>query len=76
MPEMIEIKDSLTVKAAGYDSAESRFYVEFRTGEIRAYLDVPQEVADKFYASPTKAAFIVRRIIGRYEYTQLNGQAE
>lgn len=60
------------LRAAGYDAREQCLEIEFSDGEVRAYRQVPEEVARRFFASPNPAAYWEDRIADEYP----SGRAE
>lgn len=67
MPSMIYV-DSSNVEAVGYDETEMQLHVQFLSGSLYVYFDVPKEVFDDFMAAPSKGSFLNRVIKGVYHY--------
>ncbi|MEI7446314.1 MAG: KTSC domain-containing protein [Burkholderiales bacterium] len=54
------------LRSAGYDPREQRLEIEFRSGEVKAYKAVPDEVARRFFSSPNPEAYWEDRIAEEY----------
>ena len=61
------------LRSAGYDPRDKRLELEFRSGEVRAYRAVPEEVADRFFSSPSPEAYWEDRIAEEYPYDRSPG---
>lgn len=61
------------LKSAGHDARTQRLEIEFSSGEVRAYVGVPDEVARRFFASPNPAAFWEDRIAEEYPVERAAG---
>jgi len=64
------------LRAAGYDPRERRLEIEFTGGEVRAYREVPPEVARRFFESPNPAAYWEDRIAEEYPYERAAGRRD
>lgn len=63
--------ESKAVLSAGYDAEGCILEVEFPSGEIYQYLDVPAEVHAWFLKVPAKGAFLNRFVKDRYDYRRV-----
>jgi hypothetical protein len=61
--------ESTTIRSAGYDSAEQILEIEFTSGAVYQYLDVPAAVFDELMRAESKGQFFNREI--REDYTAL-----
>ncbi len=62
------------LRSGAYDAAASVLEVDFNDGQRIRYLEVPAEVARRFFASPNPASFWEDRIAE--EYVQDRGRAQ
>ena len=66
---------SKNIKSVGYDSQSKTLQVEFLTGSIYEYYDVPNDVFDKFITAESKGTFFHKYIKnGGYKYRKLEGE--
>lgn len=63
--------DSTSVASAGYDAAGRVLEVEFRSGGLYAYLDVPPEVFCDLLAAESAGGFVNRVVKPRFRYRRL-----
>lgn len=72
-PEEIERKacESSNVKTYGYDETSRTLVVEFKSGSIYAYEDVPPLTFSDLQKAPSVGSFIAQRIRGQFTNTQL-----
>jgi len=54
-----------------YEPARARLLVRFRSGELYAYREVPDEVHRAFLEAPSKGRFFQARIRDRYPFERL-----
>ena len=64
------------LRSAGYDARDQRLEIEFASGEVRAYQQVPEEVARRFFASPNPAAYWEDRIADEYPSGRAAGERD
>ena len=62
---------SSNVKSVGYDPAESVLEVEFNSGALYQYYDVPEEVYNDFMVAASKGKFLWNHIRDVYEYDRI-----
>jgi hypothetical protein len=63
--------ESSAISSAGYDPERSELEVEFRTGRVYVYRDVPAGVFEFLLRTPNKGGYLNRMIHGRYAYREL-----
>jgi lysyl-tRNA synthetase class 2 len=63
--------DSSVLAAVTYDSATQILEVEFRTGRIYWYFDLPQAVFDALIASDSTGAYFNHEIRDHYSFREL-----
>ena len=54
----------------GYDPARRILEIEFQSGEVYQYLDVPQDVHHALLAAPSKGRYFHATIDGAYEHAR------
>jgi hypothetical protein len=59
--------DSSAIASVGYDAAKEELEVEFTSGNVYRYFDVPQEVYQDLLQAPSKGRFFGSFIRGQYE---------
>ena len=69
----IEFNRSASVKAVGYDAATRDLDIEFVTGGIYRYHDVPPDEADALLRSPSIGRHLTPRVIPAHRGTWLGG---
>jgi hypothetical protein len=67
--------DSKSLRSVGYDASTRKLEVEFHSGRVYAFAEVPASVHDWLMRSPNKGGFFNRMIRERYEVRQV-GQDE
>ena len=69
---MVPIESS-QIKSVGYDSQQNTLYIEFKTGAVYAYYDVP-DTHYKMLCTPTVSAgsYFSKEIKAYYEYEKLD----
>ena len=68
--------ESKAVLSAGYDPDACVLEVEFPSGEIYQYLEVPAEVHAWFLRVPAQGAFLNRFVKDRYEFRRVTPEIE
>lgn len=63
--------DSYYIVSAGYDVETKTFEVEFSSGIVYQYYDVPQALYNVFTSSNSKGNFLTRNISGKYRYARV-----
>ncbi len=62
---------STNIRAIGYDPNSQILEVEFNSGLVYQYMDVPQGVYEAMMAADSKGTYLNSNIKGRYSYTKL-----
>jgi lysyl-tRNA synthetase class 2 len=62
---------STSITAVSYDAQSRALEVEYVSGRVYRYLDVPEEVFAWLLKASSKGAFVNRMIRDRYEYTEV-----
>jgi hypothetical protein len=69
MAAEMEVVDSTSIEAIGYDEDTQSIYVRFvESGETYVYSPVEEWVFTDFRNAPSKGSFLNRELKGRYEY--------
>ncbi len=58
---------STNIRSVGYDPESSTLEVEFNSGSIYQYLDVPESEYEGLMNAASKGRYLNRNIKGRYE---------
>lgn len=69
MPEMTFV-DSSNIESIGYDDDTLELHVQFLSGGLYVYGDVPREIFDDLLNAPSKGSFLNREIKGVYQYAK------
>ncbi|MBO4121249.1 KTSC domain-containing protein [Cupriavidus gilardii] len=67
----LEPVESSVVAAIGYDYHGRKLFVEFVSGNLYRYFDVPASVHRDFMDASSKGEFLNDYILGAYEYEQI-----
>ena len=59
---------SSAISSVGYDERSSVLEVEFQSGAVYDYFDVPPKVYRDLLKAPSKGSFVSRRIRDRYPF--------
>lgn len=59
------------IASVGYDANMETLEVEFNTGKIYQYFEVPQAVYEELLAADSKGQYMNSAIIDCYPYTQI-----
>ena len=62
--------DSTNLKSVGYDVQTSTLEIEFASGTIYQYFDVPEAVHIEFMGAASKGQFFAAQIKGSYRYAK------
>jgi len=65
------IVQSSNLVSVGYDAAARMLEVEFQTGKIYQYHDVPQEVYQALMSAPSKGEYLHDTILNRYQFQEV-----
>jgi len=68
--EWIESPESSNIARFGYDENSQILSVEFSSGVIYNYYDVPQPVFEQMKATASKGQFISQNLKGIYRYAR------
>lgn len=63
--------ESSMIRAVGYDPATETLEVEFNTGKVWQYLDVPAEVHRQLMASDSHGSYMRSLVIDVYQDRQI-----
>jgi hypothetical protein len=61
---------SSAISSVGYDERESVLEVEFRSGAVYDYLEVPPKIWAALLAAPSKGRFVSRRVRDRFPFVR------
>jgi hypothetical protein len=61
---------SSAISSVGYDDRSSVLEVEFRSGALYDYLNVPKKVYRALLKAPSKGGFVSRRVRDRYPFVR------
>ncbi len=64
---------STTLASAGHDDMSAILELQFRSGAIYQYFDVPDAVYQHLLEAPSKGVFFNQNIRGRYRYQRIGG---
>ena len=62
--------ESSAISSVGYDRGRETLEVEFRSGTIYRFFDVPSEIYEDFLRSSSKGRFFGRKIRGQFDSTR------
>ena len=62
---------STTVKSLGYEASTKTLEVEFNSGAIYQYMEVPASVFTDLMRASSHGSFLNRHIRGHYEYVRV-----
>ena len=61
---------SSAISSVGYDPESETLEVEFTSGAVYEYYDVPRKVFRSLMSAPSKGQFLAKRIKDRYEFAK------
>jgi hypothetical protein len=61
---------SSAISSIGYDDRSAVLEVEFASGAVYDYLDVPEKVYRALLKAPSKGSFVSRRVRDRYAFVR------
>ena len=64
--------DSEALSSVGYDAARRVLEVEFTSGRVYQYFDVPEREVERLLDAPSRGHFFSERVRGRYRYRQVH----
>jgi KTSC domain-containing protein len=62
--------DSSAISSMGYDARKSVLEVEFRSGAVYDYLEVPPKVWEALLKAPSKGRFVSRRVRDQFPFVR------
>ena len=62
---------SSNIISVGYDTGTQTMEVEFNSGAVYQYFDIPQGIYDAFMAAGSKGEFFAAQIKGNYRYARV-----
>lgn len=62
---------STVVTSVGYDSESATLEVEFVSGSVYQYFDVPEHLHRELIAGPSAGKMMTSAIIGKFRYARL-----
>ena len=68
--------DSSNIAAHGYDPATKTLAVQFKSGSLYHYDNVPEEVANEFKNAKSAGSFFAKSIRGNFEALRIEPEAE
>lgn len=68
--EWIDVESS-NIKSVLYDGEKQELLVQFKSGKIWSYAEVPQQVYDDFMAAGSKGKFFFANIKSKFESTEV-----
>jgi KTSC domain len=71
MMTRLPVASSMMV-SVGYDAAHAVLEIEFRSGDIYEYRDVPELVYRALLKAPSKGRFFHTRIDSKFHFVQIN----
>ncbi len=60
-----------SIRSVGYEAETSTLEIEFQTGTIYQYSNVPSQVYDGLMRAPSKGSYLQTQIRSRYPYRQI-----
>ncbi len=63
--------ESSNIASIGYDPDSDTLEVEFHSGGVYQYFDVPQHVYDEFDGPSSKGQYLASHIKGKYRYSKV-----
>lgn len=68
--DWIETPESSNIARFGYDSSSRILKVEFKTGGVYDYFDVPESFFDGMRNAPSKGQYLAQQIKGTFRYAR------
>jgi hypothetical protein len=66
---------SSSVASVGYDDATNVLEIEFKSGRIYQFEEVPRGVFDWLLRTPNKGSYVARMVNGKYRYRDVTAGA-
>ena len=70
LPTMTYV-DSTNIEAVGYDQATRDLYLQFRTGKVYVYAEVPVEIHRELLEADSKGSYFNREVRPNFECREL-----
>ena len=67
----IETPESSNIVRFGYDASNSTLGVEFKSGGVYQYFDVPEGVFEQMKNAASKGKFLAQHIKGTFRYARV-----
>lgn len=67
----IDTPESSNISRFGYDADKCVLSVEFKSGGVYDYFDVPAAIFEQMQAAPSKGQFLAQNIKGHYRYARV-----
>jgi hypothetical protein len=67
----INTPESSNIARFAYDDDSQVLAVEFNSGDLYQYYDVPQVVFEQMRGAPSKGQYLARNVKGRYRYARV-----
>ena len=64
--------DSDAISSLGYDPAGHVLEVEFTSGRVYQYFDVPRQEVERLLRAPSRGAYFSGRVRDRYRFEQVH----
>lgn len=64
--------DSEALSSVGYDASQRVLEVEFASGRVYQYFDVPQHEVERLLRAPSRGHYFSERVRDRYRYAQVH----
>jgi len=68
--------ESSNIKSIGYNPNSDTLEIEFSSGGVYWYTDVPQEIYDALMAAESKGKYFGQHIKGKYQCVKISGGEE
>jgi len=62
---------SSNIRSIGYDSKSQTLEIEFHSGSIYQYFDVPESIYNALMSASSHGSFFHRHIKGRFRWTKI-----
>ena len=63
--------NSSNIITVGYDNAAKILEVEFQSGKVYQYMDVPEDLYQSLMAAPSKGQYFHDHIMNQYDFTEV-----
>jgi hypothetical protein len=69
--DWIESPESSNVSRFGYEPNNQTLFVEFHSGGMYQYFDVPEQVFEDMKVAPSKGRYLAQMVKGIYRYARV-----